>query len=716
MAKSRARKRATAKKAAARKASGAQKAAGIQKHEGARQAGAPEAPARTSVGAPPTATGTTGSRRAPDAAPAEAEGSGSGTATQVAERRKTGQRPPRPERPAKAATRAAPPPAPGALAWVVTVGAVLLGVVALNNELNPYFGPRAAVLLVLAALGLPVLALRAWRSRLAWGARAAVAFLAVAAVAAALSPAPWVGFFGVDEVGTGWIFFVALAALWALGTDLGEAGAELLGRGLLLLALLTGGAIVLEVGGQGWSALGTFVTHFPGLQFTRGQPTGFAPNAVFAAQLLIGGLALLAWRSERSNPVAWWVMTAGLGAATYLSSERYGLLLIAGLAVWVLVVRRARAAAWFVAATGGGLLVGLAFQKLVQSGSSAHFRLVAAEGGNGTVGPRMREWTAALHAVAARPVVGIGPGQSAVAIVPYRPVPSLLRDGLFPDAHNFLVEVAVTTGLLGLGLFLAWLVPGLRHARGALLLYALVVLAGGLIEPLNITTTSLAFLALGAAAVGAVRAPPGASSGAPVPLPGWTVTAATAARVVLVLVALFAGITLMVGNTELHDGIVNSDSNALAAASRHLPMWSDAANALSDLANTDARSHPSANLVKVAVAWNHVAIAREPQDASAWARLGFNLQELGNLRAAEAAVNRSLALDPTIGTTYTTKALVLLRLDGVDAALHWAEGARRAGDVGAGFDPIIHCLQAHQGTTEARDQVAAACFGHVPAS
>ncbi|MDA8149178.1 MAG: hypothetical protein M0Z93_10445, partial [Actinomycetota bacterium] len=80
------------------------------------------------------------------------------------------------------------------LAWVVAVGAVLLGVVALPNERTVYFGPRVTVFLVLAALGLPILALRAWRSAVSWSARAAVAFLVVASVSAALSTAPLIGF------------------------------------------------------------------------------------------------------------------------------------------------------------------------------------------------------------------------------------------------------------------------------------------------------------------------------------------------------------------------------------------------------------------------------------------------------------------------------------------------------------------------------------------
>lgn len=103
--------------------------------------------------------------------------------------------------------------------------------------------------------------------------------------------------------------------------------------------------------------------------------------------------------------------------------------------------------------------------------------------------------------------------------------------------------------------------------------------------------------------------------------------------------------------------------------------------------------------MRLAIAWSRVAIARNPGDAGAWSRLGFNLQEIGDLKGANAALDRSLALDPTLGVTYTSKALVLPRLHGEATALHWAERASEAGDVGAGFDPVIRCLQKHQSPT-----------------
>ncbi len=494
------------------------------------------------------------------------------------------------------------------LAWVVAVGAVLAGQVAARpNERTVYFGPRATVFLVLAALGLPILALRTWRSAVSWSARAAVAFLVVASVSAALSTAPLIGFFGANEVGTGWLSLVGLAALWALGTGVGTSGASLLGKGLLVLELLNAGVTLLEVGGQGWSLLGSFV-----------------------------------W--------SWWVMVGGLGVETYLTGERYGLLFIAGLFIWVVVARRGKAAVAFAVAAGGGLLVGLAIQSLVRLGTSVPFRTVTSEGASGAFGPRMRIWTASPHAVEAHPVFGSGPGQSESATLPYRSVTTVLHDGVFPDTHNILVEIAVTTGLLGLALFVAWLVPAFRRARDALLLYSIALFAGGLLEPLDLTATGLAFLALGAAAVGAFERdlPPGSRSSQGVT--DRPSTPRIAAQVVLVALALFAGLMVMIGNTQLNSGITNHDLATLASANSRLPMWNDAANALSDFLDVEAQRN--AGYYRLALPWDQLAVSRDPLDATARRRLGFNQAAAGDLSAGYASlVLRSATRDPAIQLT-----------------------------------------------------------------
>jgi O-antigen ligase/type IV secretory pathway VirB2 component (pilin) len=593
------------------------------------------------------------------------------------------------------------------LAWIVTVGAVLVGTVAFTNEKTWYFGPRATVVLVLAALGLPTLALRAWRSTLAWPARAAIGFLVVAALSAALSPVPWVGFFGLEEFGTGWVFLLCLAALWALGSDLTESGAALLGRGLVLLGLLNAGAVVLEVGGKGWSPLNTVVAHIPGMLFGQGQPTGFADNPVFGAQVIMGGLALLAWRAEERNPWTWWAMTALTGAGLYLSGERFGLIVLVALVAWVFVVRKKRPGIAFAIAGIGGTVVGVLFEQLVKLAGTAQFRSIAAEGGNGAFGPRLRIWTASLHAIAAHPILGGGPSQAASATLPYRSTITVIQDGLFTDVHNFVIEIAVTTGLLGLALFLAWLLPALRASRGPLLLYTVVLLAGGLIEPFDITSTSLAFLALGAATVGVAAVGSEPASAAP-RLPEWSTIAGNVARGVLVLVALFAGINLMVGNTELKSGLDSVNPVTLAAASGHLPMWSDAPGAVADALTFIGNRQHNASYIRLAIHWNDIALSRDPQDAQTLTRLGIDELTLGQLSAAEQALNRSLVYGPDYEPTYALHISLAMEQGDTASAIHWAKETHGLFQLPQ-LVPVISCLQQHDSPKFTKAQVAAAC-------
>ena len=728
MAKSGSRKRGPTKKAAPKTAGRAtppQKGAGqpaagrstpSQKSSGQPAAGRTTPPQKSS--GQPTAGRTTSAQKSsgqPTAGrtspSAESRTSAGGTgATVVAERPRPGPRPQRPTPASRNAARQVVPTAPSVLAWAATVGAVLLGTIAFTNEKTWFFGPRATVLMVLAALGLPTLALRAWRSTLAWPARAAIAFLVVAAVSAALSPVPWIGFFGVEEFGTGWLFLLCLAALWALGSELGDSGATLLGRGLVVLGLLNAGATVLEVGSRGWSPLGTFVAHFPGMLFGQGQPTGFADNPVFGVQVMVGGLALLAWRTEERNPWTWWAMTALTGAGVYLSGERFGLIVVVALLVWVLFVRKVRPAITFALAAVGGVVVGVVFEQLVKTVATTQFRSLTTQGGNGLIGPRLRIWNASLHAVAAHPIIGGGPSQADSSTLPYRSTVSVIRDGLFIDVHNFIVEIAVTTGLLGLALFLAWLVPALRSSRGPLLLYAVVVLAGGLIEPFNITSTSLAFLALGAAAVGAVsavRSDPSPSMGQ---LPDWTDIAANVTRGVLVVAALFAGIHLMVGNTQLKSGLDNVDPVTLAAASGHLPMWSDAPGAVADTLTYLGTRQKKVSYIEAAVKWNQIALSRNPRDAQSLTRLGLDQSILGNVSAAKEALDRSLVYGPDYLRTYIYQISVALQQGDTASAIHWAQKTHRLFNVKK-MVPVITCLQQHNGPQFTKAEVDAACSG-----
>jgi O-antigen ligase len=599
---------------------------------------------------------------------------------------------------------------PGVLAWSATVGAVLLGTLAFTNETFPHFGPRVAVLLVLAALGLPTLMARAWHSPLAWPSRAALGFLGVAALAAALSPSPLLGFFGRDQSGTGAIFWVCVAAVWALGTELRATGSELLAKGLLLVALLNGAATILEVGGLGWSWLAHVVAHLPGLEFGGGQPTGMFGNPVYSAEVMVGGLALLAWRSG-SRTGWWWAMTAVLGAATYLSGERYGPLMLLGLVVWVAVVRGRRAGALFAGASLGGLVAGVAVKHAVETISPLALRPVATT--SGAFGPRLHEWIASLHAVVAHPLLGIGPAQSSTATLPYLSRAFVVSNGPFPDVHNFVLEVAVTTGLLGLVAFAAWLVPAFRTAGGPLLLYAVVLLVGALIEPLEITITSLAFLALGAAGASALgREPAPARRQAQ---PSLSFLGIASARAGLVVLALVAGYFVMLGNTELHDGVAQGDPATLMAASRHLPMWSDGPSATSSVLSVGGVQRNSRALLLQAVAWGQVAISRNPTDEGSWTRLAYDDILVGRLKAASAALAHSLETNADDDHIFLDEVSVSVLQGHTARAVQWADQARALFHQ-AVLSKLARCLQAHEAPSFKANQVIEACFPKGPAS
>ena len=103
-----------------------------------------------------------------------------------------------------------------------------------------------------------------------------------------------------------------------------------------------------------------------------------------------------------------------------------------------------------------GLAVGAA---IGPSGVSATDRS-AGPAMSGSWQPRVDTWLSARHAVVQRPLVGVGPGQFRTATSRYRSIAVAQREGpdrLFTDAHNLLVEYAVTTGLLGLGALIVWL-------------------------------------------------------------------------------------------------------------------------------------------------------------------------------------------------------------------------------------------------------------------
>jgi O-antigen ligase len=512
----------------------------------------------------------------------------------------------------------APPRSGARLVAVAT--AFLLPVVFSTSVSAQAWTPRAAVLLVLAAFGLPrlvpLLGSDARRPTLA-----AIAFLAVAALATALSPQPILSLFGLYNWGTGLLFVAVLVAAWALGASV-DAG----GVGSVELALIAGvlvNAVVAIVQG---------LFSIDAAPFTRyeGRAAGLLGNPVYLGTLMLGALALLLPR-VRERPGPWAAATVVVAAALQLSGSRFalGIAVVVGI---VYLVRCRMQAVIAVAALGLGLLLGVGIGAV--GGAATGSGRVQAGGESVGTTARLQVWRSAGDAIADRPLLGAGPGRFRAATSKYRNLALVHAEGadhLFIDAHNIFVEYTTTTGLLGVAALAVWLVMACRRSRGPLLWFALLVLAMHLVEPQSAGTTPLAFLALGVAGRTAV-----ASLG----------RVAMAVTALFVLAAVVAGGRLLYGDFQLRQA--NLDFNAAAArrAVTALPPWPEPAEFAGRIALFQYISSHLPKARTETLNWDRLATRRDATDPTAWSVLAEAQLYFGDAQTAESNFRRALRWDP----------------------------------------------------------------------
>ena len=391
----------------------------------------------------------------------------------------------------------AAPPAPEAvgtpirtpLGLFAAAVAFLLPVVFSPSTNSTFWAPKNALLPLVAAVGLPCLAHLVQReSKVRGPARAAAAFLLVAFVSAALAHNRTTSVFGVYGAGTGLLFVAALVGAWAIGASLDEHARRDL-RLALLAGIVLNGVVALIATVADLSSLGL---HYDA------RAMGLQGNPVHLAAIAAGGLALAADRFEHRLRFSL-LLVALLAASIEVSGTRAGLVSGAAVLAWSCRRLGRRRAAGLLLAALLGFGVGGLLARL--DGASSVSDRLGANGGGG-VSARLDLWWASRHAVAERPAIGIGPGgfrQATSGDLPVRVARSFGTDSYFADAHNLVVEYAVTTGLIGLAALSLWLVLALAGTEGALCVAALAVLAVGLVEPQWPGTTPLALLALGAA-------------------------------------------------------------------------------------------------------------------------------------------------------------------------------------------------------------------------
>ncbi len=438
-------------------------------------------------------------------------------------------------------------------------------------------------MLVIAAVGAVPFAMSLRRSREAVASWAALGFLLIGLLSALTSVAPDIGIFGLYDWGTGWLMWVACAGAFGIGLRLKREDLVWLFGGLVVGALVNSCIAVYQMIGRPGGALGLYA----GV-----QADGLLSNPIHLEALLLGVIALVAFRSLR--PVGE-VVLLGISAALMLmgvalefTDERLAVIVLPVILlalVWRgrlrgLALAGAVAAGYVIGYLGGGSGLG---NRVTEGANSPGFTL------------RSDVWKAALHSVLHHPLIGAGPGEFQAGTGPFVGRAFALKlpgGGLFTDAHDFVIEVVVTTGVLGLACFLVWVGGSLARARNTMVLVALAGLAVEVVEPLNIAITCIVFLSLGACGVAELAAPPvvaqpRAHRAAAEPTPDAHDRLQPVGFVsmgILLVVALVLGITMIVGDAAYAHSPPHGYSITDAKRANSLwPYWPESAYALEDM-------------------------------------------------------------------------------------------------------------------------------------
>lgn len=560
---------------------------------------------------------------------------------------------------------AAQPPARGAKSrptgWGLLAASMgFLVPVAFSPALrNGFFGPKYAFVLVAAGVGGPVLVHHARRSV---AHQAAVAFLALALVSVLVNGQPALSFLGRFNLGTGWVLLAGSLGAWAVGAMLGDREASLV-RWAIVAAAMTN-AVVALVGAV------TDLRAF-GIGEVGGRPVAFMGNPVHVGALMITTLALLGHGAERGALVRPLVAAVPLGVGLGVTGSRAALLglpLVAlGLArtsSW----RRALAigATFAVAVLGSGVLVD-AGQDVVSRAST--------EGSDAAERPA--SWALALDAIADRPVFGRGPGRFREATTIHRTEANLdlSSDTYFDDAHNVVLELATTTGLVGVAAASLFVALAGRRARGPFAWFCAGAVPYLLLQPLSVAFTPVLALALGVAGRPLETEPTGRTESA-------DTSARTLPRLVAVgsmvgaLGAALVGASALAGSFFLRRTYQDFAPSDARLAERLLGPWPEGAIGRGQPAAFES-SASNAAAVAEGLSWYREAARRNPDDPQLWMALADYELSFDRLGDAKVHYRRALQRDPVSLRARWGLAIIASRRGDLARAEALLEEARR---------------------------------------
>jgi O-Antigen ligase len=305
-------------------------------------------------------------------------------------------------------------------------------------------------------------------------------------------------------------------------------------------------------------------------------------------------------------------------------------------------LRRTRAGGVAALVGVASLVAGVVLDRTVGAGRNAADRLASGAGGG-----RTTVWRYGLEAFADRPLFGYGFGEFRPA-VQGRFSAEFVRDFAAEeitqpwfDPHNAVITVLVAVGVVGLALFLGWLIVWGRGVRGPLV-WALVPIAlSWMLQPMSLHTLPLAMLLFGAAGAGTVSSVSG-------------VRRRTA--VALAALGVVAGVYLLAADISLRRATNDLDGDRAASAASMYgrdPISGDL------VAQTYGRSGATAAQLE----WRERVAAWEPDRPHWWSLLAQTQIGLGLLDEAEVSVANALDLQRYNVRSINTEAILAIYRD-----------------------------------------------------
>ncbi len=303
----------------------------------------------------------------------------------------------------------------------------------------------------------------------------------------------------------------------------------------------------------------------------------------------------------------------------------------------------------------GGFAASVLATALFLPGESATDRAATA----GAAG-RLDAWGYGLRAVFDRPVLGWGPGRFRAAVQGRFSAgftAANARDEvtqIWWDAHNIVVNTAVTLGIVGVGMAAIFGFLVVARARGPLAWFAGTVASSWLLQPAGLATLPLVLFCLGAASVSTAPTQSGLASD------GEGRSARTQVARVGLLLGLAGALLVVLADVHVKVAAESGSADEVAAAARHLP-WDPVVADLASEAYLVYGSGPTA--LDQATIWADKAVDRERDRPYYLNRLAALQLAANELETARHTLDTALAEQPWNVTSWTLLGVVAERTD-----------------------------------------------------